>query len=233
MKIIAHRCGTDIFPQQTIHGARYSLKNGVDLVEVDIRFTSDGVPVVIHDETPLSLCGTDTPVKEMTAEKFLSLRRTDDPAFCSHSFKDYLDCGIRKMLFHIKEGGEKLNTVLDMCREYEILGDVFFGVTSADDVKIVKNYDASVKVLGFMPKPECTADFAAAGADYIRLWQKWLTDENIEAVGKSGKKLWIMAKNGDVGEAEESDYALFESTGADGVLINEVIPAIKYYKRNG
>ena len=229
MKIIAHRCGTDVFPQQTIHSARYSLKHGVDLVEVDIRFTKDNIPVVIHDATPLSLCGIDTPVSEMTAEQFLALRRIDDCAFCSHTFKDYLECGIRKILFHIKEGGERLNTVLDMCRDYGILDDVVFGVTEVEDVKIVKAYGENIKVLGFMPKPECTADFAAAGADYIRLWQKWLTEENIEAVKSSGKKLWIMAKNGDVGEVGDGDYEMYESTGADGVLVNNIIPAIEYY----
>ncbi len=230
MKILAHRCGTDAFPQQTIHGARHSLKNGADLVEVDIRFTSDGVPVVIHDATPLSLCGVDTPVCEMTAEHFLSLRRTDDPAFCSHTFKDYLDCGIKDILFHIKEGGEHLNIILDMCSEYGILDKVVFGVTEVEDVKIVKAYNPSVKVLGFMPKPEFTADFAEAGADFIRLWQKWLTEENIEAVRKSGKKLWIMAKSTDVGEVVDGDYQLYESTGADGVLVNQVVPAIAYYR---
>lgn len=230
MKILAHRCGTDAFPQQTIHGARYSLLNGADMVEVDIRFTSDNIPVVIHDATPLSLYGIETPVCEMTAQEFLSLRRTDDPAFCGHSFKDYLECGIKEMLFHIKEGGERLNTVLDMCREYGILNDVVFGVTTVEDVRIVKSYDSSVKVLGFMPSAECTADFAEAGADYIRLWQKWLSEENIEAVRKSGKKLWIMAKSTDVGEVVDGDYQLYESTGADGVLINQVVPAVSYYK---
>ncbi len=230
MKIIAHRCGTDAFPQQTIHGARYSLAHGTDLVEVDIRFTSDNVPVVIHDATPLSLYGTETPVCEMTVQQFLALRRTDDAAFCGHSFRDYLDCGIEDMLFHIKEGGERLNVILDMCREYGILKKVVFGVTAVEDVKTVKNYDSGVKVLGFMPSAECVTEFAAAGADYIRLWQKWLSKENIEAVRKSGKELWIMAKSTDVGEVVDGDYQLYESTGADGVLVNQVIPAIAYYK---
>lgn len=229
MKIIAHRCGTDVFPQQTIHGARYSLENGVDLVEVDIRFTSDNVPVVIHDSTPESLYGVETPVCEMTAQEFLSLRRTENAAFCGHSFKDYLECGIEDMLFHIKEGGERLNMVLDMCKEYNILDKVVFGVTRVEDVDIVKSYCPNIKVLGFIRNPECIDEFAQAGAEYIRLWQKWLNDKNIEAVKKTGKKLWIMTDCGDVGEVAEGDYSLYESTGADGILVNEVVPAMAYY----
>ena len=38
-----------------------------------------------------------------------------------------------------------------------------------------------------------------------------------------------MAKNGDVGEVGDGDYEMYESTGADGVLVNNIIPAIEYY----
>ena len=48
MLIIAHRCGTDRYPEQTIAAARHSLQCGADFVEVDIRFTADHKPVVIH-----------------------------------------------------------------------------------------------------------------------------------------------------------------------------------------
>lgn len=232
MKIIAHRCGTDIFPQQTIHSARYSLEHGADLVEVDIRFTKDNVPVVIHDPSPLLLYGAVTPVRLITAKKFLSLRRTADPSFCGHTFKDYLDCGIENMLFHIKEGGERLDMILSMCDKKGILDKVVFGVSSVEDVNIVKNYDKNIKVLAFMPSPGRIEDFAEAGADYIRLWQGWLSEDNISRVKTSGKELWIMANNGfDVGEVEDGDYELFASTGAEGLLINKVLPAVEFFRK--
>lgn len=228
MKIIAHRCGTDKYHEQTISAARFSLENGVDLVEVDIRFTSDNKPVVIHDSTPEKLYGVNTPVCEMTEMEFLSLRRVADQSVCGHSFKHYLECGIDRMLFHCKEGGERLNIVLNMCKEYGILDKVVFGVQSPDDARLVKAY-GNVKVLAFMPRETMINDFAEAGADYIRLWEKWCSDENISAVKATGKKLWIMADCPTVGEVEEGCYRFYEKCGADGVLLNNILPALEYY----
>ena len=229
MKIIAHRCGTDRFEEQTISAARFSLANGVDFVEVDIRFTSDNRPVVIHDPTPEGLYGVSTPVCEMTETEFLSLRRLADKSVCGHAFRDYLDCGIDRMLFHCKEGGERLNTVLDMCKEYGILDKVVFGVQSSEDVGIVKAY-GDVKVLAFMPKGLAIEEFAEAGADYIRLWEGNCIEENIARVKATGKKLWIMSKNPTVGEVVDGCYEFYEKCGADGVLVNRILPALQYYR---
>ena len=232
MKIIAHRCGTDIYQEQTISAARHSLKLGADMVEVDIRFTCDNVPVVIHDPTTGHLYGSDVKVEDLTVAEFLALRRIADPSVCGHTFAHYLQCGIKPMLFHNKIGGERLNIVLDMCRDAGILNQVTFGVMDIDDVRIVKKY-GDVSVLAFMNSPNQINEFAAAGADYIRLWQEWCTEENIRAVKATGRKLWIMSNyNNEVGEVSgEACYKFYESTGADGVLVNVIEPAVRYYKR--
>lgn len=229
MKIIAHRCGTDKYQEQTIQAARFSLENGVDLVEVDIRFTADNIPVVIHDATPEKLYGISTPVCEITEKDFLALRRTADKAVCGHSFINYLECGIDRMLFHCKEGGERLNTVLDLCRRYGILDKVVFGVQSADDVKLVKKY-GDIGVLAFMPKENMIEAFAGAGADYIRLWEGWCNSEYTEKVKSTGKKLWIMSNSPSVGEVTDGCYEFYEKCGADGILVNNILPALEYYR---
>ncbi len=229
MKIIAHRCGTDKFPEQTIQAARFSLANGVDFVEVDIRFTADNIPVVIHDATPEKLYGISTPVCEMTEKDFLALRRTADKSVCGHSFMNYLECGIDRMLFHCKEGGERLNTVLDLCSRYGILDKVVFGVQSPDDVKLVKKY-GNIGVLAFMPKANMIEAFAEAGTDYIRLWEGWCSSENIEKIKSADKKLWIMSNSPSVGEVTDGCFEFYEKCGADGILVNNILPAIEYYK---
>lgn len=230
MKIIAHRSGTDRYPEQTILSARHSLAAGADLIEIDIRFSSDGVPVIQHDGIAERLFGTPEEIGKLTAREFLALRRKEDPAFCSHLFTDYTDCGIRKILFHVKVGGEMLPKLLDLCEERGLLKEVVFGVHSVGDVKTVKSRGEDLRVLAFMPSADQIGEFAAAGADFIRLWEKWCTEENLAAVRSTGKKLWIMTDTPTVGETEESRYALYEKWGADGILVNQVLPAVKYYR---
>jgi len=232
MQIIAHRCGTDRYHEQTIAAARHSLACGVDFVEVDVRFTKDHKPVVIHDPTPESLYGVTTPICELTETEFLALRRIKDPAVCGHSFRHYLDCGIDRMLFHCKEGGQQLCEIIDLCREYGILDKVVFGPQYAEDIRILKACAPSVAVLAFMWSPDDTEAMAEAGADYIRLWDQWCTPEHIARVKATGKKLWIMSNRPTVGEIADKPaaYADYVAWGADGILVNEIEPAVAYYR---
>jgi glycerophosphoryl diester phosphodiesterase len=49
--IIAHRGGAGLWPENTVFALQEAAKLGVDLSEVDIRMTRDGVLVAIHDES--------------------------------------------------------------------------------------------------------------------------------------------------------------------------------------
>ncbi|MHB9302187.1 glycerophosphodiester phosphodiesterase [Thermofilum pendens] len=49
--VVAHRGASGYEPENTLRAVRRALEMGVDAVEVDVRLSADGVPVVIHDET--------------------------------------------------------------------------------------------------------------------------------------------------------------------------------------
>lgn len=50
-RIIAHRCGGALAPENTLAGLRVAARLGCRGVEFDAMLSRDGVPVVIHDET--------------------------------------------------------------------------------------------------------------------------------------------------------------------------------------
>lgn len=50
-RLIAHRCGGALAPENTLAGLRIAARLGVRAVEFDAMLSADGVPVVIHDET--------------------------------------------------------------------------------------------------------------------------------------------------------------------------------------
>ncbi|XP_070580830.1 glycerophosphodiester phosphodiesterase 1-like [Ptychodera flava] len=47
--VIGHRAGACNAPENTIAAIREAKRNGADGVELDVHFTKDGVPVIIHD----------------------------------------------------------------------------------------------------------------------------------------------------------------------------------------
>jgi len=50
-RIIAHRCGGALAPENTLAGLRLAARLGCRGVEFDVMLAADGVPVLIHDET--------------------------------------------------------------------------------------------------------------------------------------------------------------------------------------
>ena len=193
MKIIAHRCGTDKFPELTIDSAKNSLKEGAYLVEMDVHFTLDDVAVISHDSNCVFLFGDERKIKKMTSDEFLALQYKDKSGYKAMRLEDFLSAGIKDILFHIKVGGEKLINILNLCRKYEIEDYVVFGVNSIEDVMTIKNFNSDIKILAFLYDLDKIPQYAECGADYIRLWEHWLTEENIEKVLSTGKKLWIMS----------------------------------------
>ena len=74
MKIIAHRSGPTVFPEQTIRSALFAKENGADLVEIDVRFTKDKKLAVSHDENAARVFGVDKNIGEMSSDEFAALR---------------------------------------------------------------------------------------------------------------------------------------------------------------
>jgi glycerophosphoryl diester phosphodiesterase len=49
--VIAHRGGAGLWPENTLYAFKQAQQLGVDVIEIDVRSTKDGVLVVLHDAT--------------------------------------------------------------------------------------------------------------------------------------------------------------------------------------
>jgi glycerophosphoryl diester phosphodiesterase len=47
--VVAHRGASAVYPENTLRAFEGAIDVGADLVELDVRLTSDGVPVILHD----------------------------------------------------------------------------------------------------------------------------------------------------------------------------------------
>lgn len=70
---VAHRGAPYLFRENTIDSLRSALDQGADAVEVDVRLTRDGVPVLLHDETLERLWQLDRPLRALSAEEVRGL----------------------------------------------------------------------------------------------------------------------------------------------------------------
>ncbi|MEV8595526.1 glycerophosphodiester phosphodiesterase [Streptomyces sp. NPDC052012] len=73
---VAHRGDPYRVRENTLASLRSALRRGADAVEVDVRLTRDGVPVLLHDRTLKRLWEHDRPVLSLSWEEVRAV--TDD-----------------------------------------------------------------------------------------------------------------------------------------------------------
>lgn len=226
MKIIAHRAGTDRFPEQSMASIRHSFAMGADYVEVDVRFTKDGVPVICHDANVGRVFGLDAEVSSLSLAAFLSLRHRADPAMGTYTLEQLFEANPAPLLLHYKSYvKEQLTQVLKLIRLYGMQERAMLGVEAIAAVEQVKAFDPGIRVLAFMPTVFDLDAFLGTDADVIRLWENWVKQEYVERIHGTRKECWIMAgAHESVGYTDIRNLETWGKMGIDGVLLNEIEP---------
>lgn len=73
IRAVNHRGYNIVAPENTLAAFRMSKKMGFEYVETDVRLTSDGVPVIIHNDTVDAVSNGTGAVAEMTLEQLKAL----------------------------------------------------------------------------------------------------------------------------------------------------------------
>ena len=106
-RIIAHRGGGALAPENTLAGLRLAARLGCRGVEFDVMLSADGVPVLIHDETLDRTTDGHGPV---AAQRFAALRT--------------LDAGIRYGAAYRREPIPTLEEALALCAALDLWTNV-------------------------------------------------------------------------------------------------------------
>lgn len=178
---IAHRGLSAVAPENTLPAYRLAKKNGFNYAETDIMFTSDGVPVLLHDTTINRTSNGTGSISQMT---FNQVRQYDFGSWKSSeyagtqipSLAEFLDLCRHIMLFPILElkadGGytdAQVQQVVDMVEEYGLKGKARYTSFSANYDSLLKTYD-----------PDASLEFiqTSASTSGIETCQSLKTDTN-------------------------------------------------------
>lgn len=226
MKIIAHRAGTDRYPEQSQASIRHSLALGADYAEVDIRFTKDGIPVICHDANVQRVFGQDANVRDLLLEEFLALRYTADPGMRAYSLEHLLAGAPGPLLLHYKAYvPEELDGILALIRQYRSQEACVLGLVAPEAVAQVRALDARIVTLSFMKEEEALDAFLQSDVQIIRLWEAWVTQERINRIHGAAKQCWVMSGTQNrPGYTDPASLLHWRGMGVDGVLINEIEP---------
>lgn len=203
--VIAHRGGiVPGIPENTIPAFEKSVELGIDVIELDLRSTSDREIIILHDENADRTTNGSGPVNSLTLAEVKRLDAGNGRSI--PTFEEVVqlikDKDI-KLLLDLKEQNLWYRQeIADLIQKYDVINQIIIGARSLEDVRYYRQYDDRLKILGFIPVAETAQFFIENGANIIRIWPDWVEhDFSIISVCQQNK-IPIWATSGDMGEDE-------------------------------
>lgn len=210
--IIAHRGAVSLAPENTLAAIRAAREQGVNWVEVDVKITYDGVPILIHDEV---LDRTTNGTGLVAQTSWSDLSRLDVKAAAEHKYRgetiphlsDAVNAALQHNLGLIVElkpcpGRAKATTMVAMIEIAKIWpeGDDVYPVISSFDLE---SLEISAQLEPHWPRcvlmeewDEAWADkIAQAQACALSLGHTHVTPERVAAVQAKGIPLLAYTVN--------------------------------------
>jgi len=156
-RIIAHRGFMRRFPENTLVAVRGSFDQGADAVEIDIRLSADGVPIIMHDETVDRTTNGHGLVSALNANELATLnacvRWANTPPCAIPTMAEVLReaQGRGGLLLHLygNYSTSDLENLLDMVRRAKMDRDAMFISFDYPVLTAIRQLDAVVG-LGFL-----------------------------------------------------------------------------------
>lgn len=161
IKAVAHRGYSTTAPENTIPAYQLALDNGYTFVECDISFTSDGVPMLLHDSTIDRTSDGSGTLSEMTYDEvrqydFGSWKSSDYAGTVIPTLAEFLQfCASNNLhpYLELKQNGSytesQIQGIVDMVEQYGMTGKVSYISFSLTYLQYVRDYDAYAR-LGYV-----------------------------------------------------------------------------------
>jgi glycerophosphoryl diester phosphodiesterase len=163
-------------PENSLAALRASVALGLDVVEIDLRTTADGAIVLMHDATLERTTNGAGRVSTMTLARLKALDLgAGEPVPTLGEALDLVATSRTRLLLDLKNGGRiDPAQLIELARSRNALDRIIIGVRSARQARSYRALSPSLTILGFVPRLADVDAFAAAGANIIRLWPKWV-----------------------------------------------------------
>lgn len=166
---VNHRGYSTEAPENTLPAYILSKKKGFNYVETDVSFTSDGIPVLLHDNTIDRTSNGSGNINNLTFEQvrqydFGSWKAAKYAGTQIPSLAEFLDLCKAIMLhpyLELKSNGaytqQQIQQIVDMVESYGLKGRVTYISFTAKFLEYVKNYDNEAR-LGFLKSSYASGD---------------------------------------------------------------------------
>ena len=204
IEITAHRGYSAQYPENTLAAFRGAIALGADCIELDVRQTADGVPVVLHDASLLRTTGWDRDIGDVT---YAEIRKLDDGSWYSSQFSGERIPTLEEVLRLAKHGGVELNvelkpegngtlarTVADLLRQYGMRGRCVVTSANYELLKEIKRCDSRIKT-GYITSIIPTHATGMKDADAFSVRAAFLSAAGVRRLHAADKQVFAWTVN--------------------------------------
>jgi len=137
--VISHRGGGNYAPENTLVAIKKGIELGADAVEIDIRFTSDGVPILIHDAT-LSRTTNDVYNRSVSSLTLEEIKMLDAGSWFSEEFTGEK---IPTLIEVIEEIGNDIDLFIELKTTYPNSDEIIVSIIEEASI------ESHIKILSF------------------------------------------------------------------------------------
>ena len=240
--VIAHRADWRNFPENSLEGIESAIQMGVDIVELDVHRTADGVLVVCHDKTLDRTTNGKGKISELNSDYVCSRNlRAGHKVVTRYkipTLAQALDVCKGRVLINIDKGINYYDQILQMLVERNMVNQVI--IKSSKSVADMKEFFSKhEKNMLYMPiinynekhwgkHEQLFADYLASDLPmiaYEMCWNGTLPNEKkvFNKVLKCGKRLWINTLWNSLCGGKEADLEDDAAVGNEAKVYGKIL----------
>jgi glycerophosphoryl diester phosphodiesterase len=195
--IAAHRAAHAVYPENSLKSIEEAIRLGVDIIEIDVRVSADGVPFLLHDatlnRTAVSARG---PLETMTADQIRKVRLKNTDGSDSDQFvptlKEALQLAKGKVYVDLDLKTEKVQYLVPIIQELDMADQVFF---FDSDWEVLDQVRSLMPEAQLMPRARSVADIYKIEKRFapvmVHIDPSFYTSKTMKVSRKFGMKTWI------------------------------------------
>ncbi|WP_428656380.1 glycerophosphodiester phosphodiesterase family protein [Runella sp.] len=239
--VASHRATHNVFPENSIPAVQEAIRLGVDIIEIDVKVTTDRVPVLMHDgKIDRTTNGKGNP-EDMTLEQVRSYNlmvRGEKTNEKIPTLEEVLRLAKGRILVDLDLKTDKLGPIIEVVKKTKTEDIVFYFDSDYDALKFVDKVD---KKYMLMPRAhsKAMADSAITlfKPEVVHIDFSFYTPEVVNLIKKRGARVWINALGSIDGllrtgkQSEALDQLL--KNGANVIQTDEPELLLKLLKERG
>lgn len=238
--VTAHRGAHNDFPENSIASFKRAIELGVDIVELDVRQTKDGVSVLMHDRRVDRTTNGKGPVDSLTFDQIRKLRLKHNGTVTEHqipTLEEALTLMRDKVLVDLDMKTRNVDAVLQIIAKTKAEKTVIFFVYSGEHVNMVKKMNKDfLTLVRTRSVGQIDSVFTMSKADAVHIDPSQYTAQATQKIKDNGARIWINS----LGEVDKkavatgtTAYEDFLKNGANVIQTDYPQQLLEYLRKKG